>query len=60
MECTAPPPKELGRRTVFLRLRVYASVDELFKAAETAWRSGSLDPAVIHTVCHAPSMQSRS
>jgi transposase len=40
--------------------RMYATVDDLFDAAETAWRSACLDPAVIRTVCHAPYAESRS
>jgi hypothetical protein len=39
---------------------MYATVDDLFDAAETAWRSACLDPAVIRTVCHAPYAESRS
>ncbi len=33
---------------------MYSTVNNLFDATETAWRSACLDPAVIRTVCHAP------
>ena len=39
--------------------RKYATVDDLFEAAETAWRAACLDPAVIQTVCHAPYAETR-
>lgn len=39
--------------------RKYATVDDLFDAAETAWRAACLDPAVIQTVCHAPYAETR-
>ena len=32
----------------------YATVNDLFEAAETAWRAACLDPVVIQTACHAP------
>ena len=40
--------------------RKYDTVDDLFDAAETAWKATCLDPAVIRTVCHAPSAEMRS
>ena len=40
--------------------RKYDTVDDLFDAAETAWKATGLDPAVIRTVCHAPSAEMRS
>ncbi len=39
--------------------RMYSTVD-LFDAAETAWRSAYLDPAITRTVCHAPYVESHS
>jgi transposase len=39
--------------------RKYDTVDDLFDAAETAWRAACLDPAVIQTVCHAPYAETR-
>jgi transposase len=39
--------------------RKYDNVDNLFDAAEAAWRAACLDPAVIRTVCHAPYAQKR-
>ena len=40
--------------------RKYDTVDDLFDAAETAWKATCLDPAVIRTVCHAPYAEMRS
>ena len=40
--------------------RRYATVDDLFDAAEIAWRSTCLDREIIRTVCHAPYAESRS
>jgi len=34
-------------------------VDDLFDAAETAWRATCLDPSVIQTVCLAPYAETR-
>jgi transposase len=34
--------------------RQYATVDDLFDAAVTAWRATCLDPTIIRTVCRAP------
>ena len=34
--------------------RKYDTVDDLFDAAETAWRATCLDPTIISTVCRAP------
>ena len=33
--------------------RTYQTVDDLFDAAETAWRATCLNPETIRTVCHA-------
>ena len=40
--------------------RMYSTVDDLFDAAETAWRAACLDPAVIRTFRHAHCVQLRS
>lgn len=40
--------------------RTYPTVDDLFDAAETAWRSACLNPGLIQTVCRAPYAETRS
>ena len=40
--------------------RRYATVDDLFDAAETAWRATCLDTTIIRTVCRAPYAETRS
>jgi transposase len=39
--------------------RRYETVDDLFDAAETAWRATCLDPDRIRTVCRAPYAETR-
>jgi len=34
--------------------RAFADYDALLDAAELAWRCSACDPAIIHSVCHAP------
>ena len=40
--------------------RKYNSVDDLFDAAETAWRASCLNEDIIRTVCRAPYAETRS
>jgi transposase len=40
--------------------RKYAAVDDLYDAAQTAWRASCLDPETIRTVCRAPYAETRS
>lgn len=40
--------------------RKYDTVDALFSAAETAWRSTCLTPETIRTVCRAPYAETRN
>jgi hypothetical protein len=40
--------------------RMYDTLDDLFNAAETAWRATCLDPAIIRTVCNATYVKTRS
>ena len=40
--------------------RRYPTVEDLFDAAETAWRSACLDPSLIQTVCRTPYAETRS
>jgi len=40
--------------------RKYDTVDELFDAAETAWRATCLDPDPIRSVCNAHDAKTRS
>lgn len=40
--------------------RQYDTVDDLYEAAETAWRATCLNPAIIRTVCHVPYAEKRS
>jgi transposase len=40
--------------------RQYQSVDELFDAAEVAWKRTCLNPQTIRTVCRAPYAETRS
>jgi putative transposase len=40
--------------------RKYNSVDDLFDAAETAWRASCLDEDIIRTVCRASYAEKRS
>ena len=39
--------------------RKYDTVDDLFDAAETAWRTTCLHPDTIRTVCRAPYAETR-
>lgn len=39
--------------------RKYPTVDDLFDAAETAWRATCLNPDAIRTVCRAPYAETR-
>ena len=39
--------------------RKYETVDDLFDAAETAWRATCLDTDIVRTVCHAPYAETR-
>ncbi len=40
--------------------RKYDTVDDLFDAAETAWRATCLAPETIRTVCRAPYAETRN
>ena len=40
--------------------RRYDTIDELFDAAEHAWRTSCLNPTIIQSVCHTPYAEKRS